>query len=293
MNRALYMLVAVLTPVTVCLAASPSTQPGSISGSTILVLPIEPPSGSYGWVGRAIQQDLLVDLTQMTRAHVIAPASPLAADNDAALRAGRDAGANYVVFGTAQSSGAQLRVTGQVLDAATGQTLTNLKATAPMDDLFPLEDALAIQAARSLPGVNMPATAPAGSAPQPLPTIINQQPYVSEATPAPQYEYGPDYGYGPYVYGPYPYDYPGYYYPGYLGLGFVGPGIIIGGHHFHDHDFGHGFDHRNFVSPHVNPGVFSHGFSGRGGFRSSGGFGGGRSFGGGGGGHMGGGGRGR
>jgi TolB-like protein len=308
MNRALVVLSVVLAGVTAAFAAPPATQPApqAISNATILVLPFEPPTGNYSWVGRAIQQDLLVDLTQMTRAHVLAPSGPPASDADSALRAARDAGANYAVFGSAQSAGSQIRATGQVLDVATGRTLGNFKATAPADDLFPLEDAVAVQVVRALPGAVAPATAPSGTvASQPLPRVINEQPYVSEMTPAPQYQSvpGPDYGYGPYVYEPYPYVYPGYYYPGYAGLGFFGAGVIIEGHHFHDHDFdhdhfGHGFDHRNFVSPHVNPGVFSR--SGHGGFRGSAGFGGARgglggAFGGtrggfaGGGGHMGGG----
>jgi TolB-like protein len=302
MNRALYGLFALLAPVATCLAQFPATQPASrpVSDSTILVLPIAPPAGSYAWVGKAIQQDVLVDLTQMTRARVLAPSTAPAPDADAALHAARDANANYVVFGSAQAAGTQLRVTGQVLDVESGQSLSTLKATAPADDLFPLEDALAVQIVRALPGATVPATQPAPSgvaaAPQPLPQIINEQPYVSEVTPAPQYEgvtgSGP-YVYEPYIYSGYPYP---YYYP-YAGF-FWGPGIIITGHHFHDfdHGFNHGFDHRTFVSPHVNSGLYSHGFAGHSGFRGSarfgtgGGFGGGHSFGGGSGGHAGGGG---
>jgi len=280
-----------------------STQPGLPSavsqGDKVLLLPIESPEGNYKWVGRAIQQDMLVDLTQMTRARVTAPASSPATDADAALRAARDAGAAYVVFGSAQNSGAQLRVTGQVLDAVSGKSITNLKATAPADDLFPLEDALAMQVVRALPKSLVPGEPSPSTAG--LPTVINERPYGSEATPVPQYESvrdaGPGYAYAPYV-EPYPYVYPDYGYLGYGGFGWWGPGVIIaGGHHWHDH-FDHDWDHRSFVSPHINPGLRPRGFGGRGGF---GGFGGARSFGGahggmgsahggGGGGHMGGGG---
>ena len=66
------------------------------------------------------------------------------------IRAARDANADYVTFGNAQVLGSQLRVTGQVLDARTGQTVSPLKVTAPVDNLFPLEDALAAQAARAI-----------------------------------------------------------------------------------------------------------------------------------------------
>jgi len=205
-----------------------------------------------------------VDLTQMTRAHVLAPASPPALDATAALRAGHDAGAHYVVFGAAQSSGTQVRVTGQVLDVSTGQSLANLKATAPADDLFPLEDALAVQVVRALPGSPAPTTAPAETAqqPPPLPQVINEQPYVSEVTPAPQYDTVPGSGYGAYSYPPYPYyGYP-YYYPyPYWGF-FGGAGVVITGHHFHDHvNHGYypGYGYGPYMSPHVNPGIYNRG----------------------------------
>ena len=300
MNRAIQFVFIVLAPAAASFAETPATQPGpqSLANSTILVLPIEPPAGAYGWVSRAIQQDILVDLTQMTRAHVLAPSSAPALDADAALRAGRDAGADYVVFGLAQSSATQLRVTGQVLEVANGKNLAYLKATAPADDLFPLEDALAVQVARALPGASapvLPTTAPGDTAaPRPLPTVVyGQQPYISEVTPAPQYDTTGGYSNGPYpdVYPGY-YDYPYYpfYYP-YAGF-YWGTGVVITGHHFHDYydhfhgpgymhgpGYTHGFDSRPYVSPHVNPGVYSH--ANRGGLRGSAGFGGARGFGGG------------
>jgi len=285
MNRALLLLCILLTPV-MGFAQAPSTQPApkSLSDSTILILPIEPPMGSYSWVGRAIQQDMLVDLTQITRAHVLAPSSSPVADSDAVLKAGKDARADFVVFGFAQTSATQLRVTGQVMDVATGHTLANLKATAPADDLFPLEDALSFQVARALPGSPIPSTQPSvADAAQTMPQVINQQPYISEVTPAPQY----DTGNGLYGYQPYPYAYSGWYYPGWYypwGGFWWGTGVVIVGHHFHDDhfhgDFNHfhgGFDHRPFVSPHVNPGVFSHGSRGNAGFGGMHAFGGGRA----------------
>jgi len=73
MNRALLLLCILLTPI-MGFAQAPSTQPApkALSDSTILILPIEPPMGSYNWVGRAIQQDMHVDLTQITRDQTMA-----------------------------------------------------------------------------------------------------------------------------------------------------------------------------------------------------------------------------
>jgi TolB-like protein len=103
-------------------------------------------------VGKAVQQDLLTDLTQGTSVRVYAPASATpAADSDEALKAGRDAGASVVIYGQAQNTGREVRLSGQVLDVATAKSIGALKATGPSDDLFHLEDALAGQVFIALP----------------------------------------------------------------------------------------------------------------------------------------------
>lgn len=241
-------------------AMAQETEPASASSTpTVLVLPVAPPSGQQ-WVGRSIQQDMLADLTQMTRAKIIAPAAPSPTDSVDALRAGREERADYVVWAQAQGSGDQLRVIGEVLDVRDGKALSPINATAPMDELFPLEDALAVQVARALPrslvvNVPSPQAQPSGS-PASAPSNVAAAPpgplYESVATPSPEYYSSPAYA-SPY---PYVYSYPDYY-PGYWGWGWWGPGVIIVPHHWHDHDFDdfhHGWDNRPFFSPHVHPG---------------------------------------
>jgi TolB-like protein len=122
------------------------------SGS-ILVLPFSSPSGGAdGWVGKAVQQDLLTDLTQGTTMRALAPAGVApAADSDEALHAARDKGASFVVYGQAQKTDKEVRLGGQVLDVSTGKSIGALKATGPSDDLFHLEDALAGQVFMALP----------------------------------------------------------------------------------------------------------------------------------------------
>lgn len=119
----------------------------------ILVLPFSSPSGANeAWVGKAVQQDLLTDLTQGTTARVSAPARATAAsDSDEALKAGRDAGASIVIYGQAQNTGKDVRLSGQVLDVSTAKVIGALKATGGSDDLFHLEDALAGQVLMALP----------------------------------------------------------------------------------------------------------------------------------------------
>jgi len=120
---------------------------------SILVLPfLGQPGGGSEWMGRSIQQDLLADLTQGTAARVLAPANlPAAADPAAALQSARGQGATWVVFGQVQVSGAEVRITGQVLDVTTDKPLGALKATGPNAALFHLEDATAGEVFVALP----------------------------------------------------------------------------------------------------------------------------------------------
>lgn len=157
--RAVTMLYRLLACVFVfgavdCLtAAVPTTQPSSGDSAAVLVLPFTAPAAAqYEWIGRGVQQDLLADLTPHVRGAVAAPgdASP-ASDAPPALQAARTRGASIVVFGSAQAIGDQLRLTGQVVDVASGKPLAGLKATGTIETVFRLEDALAAQVIRAVP----------------------------------------------------------------------------------------------------------------------------------------------
>ena len=249
--------------------ASGQTAPAN----TILILPFNSQSSdANSWIGKAVQQDLLADLTQATHSAALAPANaPAAEDQAAALKTGRDFNATYVVFGQSQSAGKEVRLTGQVFDVAAGKPLGALKATGPSDELFHLEDAIAGQllvvlprmlltdeAIRSLQApvaAQQGQSAPAAATPTPVdngasysppadysnypPSQTNNYTYYTPApytaTPAYAYDYGaPAYGYA----------YPGYY--GYPYFGF-GTGFLFFGSdfHHHDHEFHHGF-HEDF-----------------------------------------------
>jgi len=156
------------------------------SEHSVLILPFSSTSGNSEWMGRAVQQDLLTDLTQGSTGRVLAPSNiPPAADADAALKAGQNAGVSIVIYGQAQAAGKDVRLTGQVLDVATGKSLGQLKATGPSDDLFHLEDGLAGQVFGALPRTLLTAQAlqsmqqqqqAAGAAPNqaaPMPRIVN------------------------------------------------------------------------------------------------------------------------
>ena len=246
--------------------------------ATLLVLPVAAPAGQYSWVGSALQQDMAVDLTHLTRARVISPSAPVARDQAEALRAAREAGAQYVVHAAAQVSGNQLRVSGQLTEVATAKVLSPIDATAPLDDLFPLEDALAVQVARGLPAslatFAAPPTQPAASPPAEAPVAAaapeGPPQYESIQTPAPYYYVasapGGYYAY-PYAY-PYYYGYP--YFGAYWGYGWWGPGVVIvhhgwGGYHGWYGYGGHGWAGHGPGGAHFEGGHMGGGHGGGGG----------------------------
>jgi TolB-like protein len=152
----------------------------AVAQEKVLVLPFEavgPEQGQKGWVARALQQNLMAELS---RAGSVKPASATAAagDQEAAIRAGEAAGAKYVVFGTYQSVESDLRITGQVVDVSTKQAIAGLKATGTLRDLFGLEDTIAAQVKKALPGAAMLPAAPAAAG------EMLVQPRPAEAPPA-------------------------------------------------------------------------------------------------------------
>src|SRR5579884_319813 len=285
--RHLSYLLAVLLTCGGWLFSSPTTSLPEDQG-VILVLPFNSSGGpNAGWMGKAVQQDLLTDLAQATKAVIKAPgdAAP-AADPAAALRAARDAGASLVVFGQVQTTGSEVRLTGQVLDVASGRPVGNLKATGPAENLFHLEDALAGQALTAVPrpmlnsqalqspqqatgqeplaaAASAPTAAPSGDAPPASaaadPYAVPPPDYYQTAPPVSTYSYT-DYEPAPV----YSYPIPAYTYacPSYdlfpfcdpivsLDLGFFG----VGRSHFHDGRFHDGRFHDHGSDGHVRNGA--------------------------------------
>jgi len=242
--------------------------PDSSDGGKILVLPFAAvnPSQYQQWLGRSIQQSLAADLTASSPGR-IASADTEAADTAAALDAGRKAGAAYVVQGTFTTVGQSLRLTGQLLDVKSSQTVTGLKATGSVNDIFRMEDQIAMQVRHGLNPSAGPAEAPVAEQPPQGnygPLAVPQQPpdqYVQTYVTPPSYgsPYDYDYYYGnPYAYGgpDYGFGWPGWY----------GGVIITRGFGFH-RGFGgfRGGFHGGFR------GGFGHSFGGHGGMGGHGG----------------------
>jgi len=273
-----------------CAAAPPSTVywtgPAAQSGTSILILPFSSPPGndSYRWVGPTIQQVAAADVSHFSRVlNVLAPAGAQPADDsDAALVAGRNSGASFVVFGHTQLLEREVRITGEVMDVSTARSIGGLKATGDLNDLFHLEDAISSQVIAALPASlrqeQTPQTAQTTAPEQPA--TDQSQPYTSGPT---IYDNGGYYNVGyPYTSGGYTYSYPSYnYYPTcsypyypysyYYPFGFYGAFFFDGhdhhdGHHDDHHD-GHHDDHHDFhdghhADFHDGHNDFSHGWSG-------------------------------
>jgi TolB-like protein len=184
MRRSLLLCGAVLAGLS---GVAPRFAVAQVAGGEgrVLVLPFATASGTGSeWMGRAVQQDLLADLTQGTTARVVAPSSvPAATDEQGAVKAAREAGASIVVFGQAQASGKDVRITGQVIDVATATPLGAIKATGPSDELFHLEDALAGQIFATLPRTLLTAQASQGIEQPQRPAPVN--PLAKPQEPAP------------------------------------------------------------------------------------------------------------
>ena len=151
MRRALAFLCIAIVPAVILSAQA--TDPAVDQSAMILVLPFDIPPGSTAmWIGRAAQEDLMTDLTQATLARIKAPSEPRPArDADVALKLAKEFNATVVIYGQAQVVDLNVRLTGQVLDVASGRTLGALKVTGPLSDLFQIEDALARETFAALP----------------------------------------------------------------------------------------------------------------------------------------------
>lgn len=271
---------------------APSRAPAPQRAPLLLVMPFQALGGArdYDWVGRGIREDLIVEAMQVVavrparsappaRPGAAAPATPpqtkprggavqgdqeggegedvAAIQLGAALRAGRQAGASLVAFGTFQVADGGLRVIGHLLDVESGRSLGTLKATGKIAELFRVQDQLSSQLLELLrASLEPPATDDdnddddAAAAPVPARrTARVYSPYT--------YSYAGSYGYDPYGYDPYVYD-PYYSRYAYSSIYFLGAGLS----HHDVHHTDHLIDTHRRTAGHLSGGrVFSSGAS--------------------------------
>ena len=144
--------VAVLLVVVVGVAGR--TWGAEASGGGVLLLPFAAvgETGGAEWIGQAVQQSLLSDLSRVKTLQPLVPGTAIkgAMDLEGVRQAGKAAGADYVVYGSYQLGEVALRITGQVLDVNSGRFVGGVKATGSVRELFEMEDAIAEQTKRIL-----------------------------------------------------------------------------------------------------------------------------------------------
>lgn len=131
-----------LRPAPLFAPAPPAVRPVD----KILVLPFAPlnPADPQVWVGKSVQQSLVADLLVGAPGRIISADEP-AADPEKAIALAHKAGAGYVVTGNFVTSNNVLRVTGQIIDVQGGQPVSGLMVTGVPDEIFRMEDGLAMQ----------------------------------------------------------------------------------------------------------------------------------------------------
>jgi TolB-like protein len=129
-------------------AAAPITVAGKI-----VVFPFDPVGEVKGqeWIGTAVQQSLITDLAQLNgvQSSGLVGQSKIEADQ---IALAKSASAQYLVIGTFQVVEGQIKVTGRIINAATGNNAGILKSTGTLHDLFTLEDTLGAQARKAVAG---------------------------------------------------------------------------------------------------------------------------------------------
>ena len=147
-----------------CVAVTPAAAQGQLErgaresiSTTAAILPFVNISGAPGddWIGAGIVETLTATLERLSQLDVtsrdgIAGALRAAelsgtrpVDHAVLLEVGRSLGVDWVMTGAYQRQGDQLRITGRLLDVATGTIVRTMKFDGPIDDLFVLQDQIA------------------------------------------------------------------------------------------------------------------------------------------------------
>jgi TolB-like protein len=266
-------------------AQQQQAAPQQQSGPRVLVIPFTTLNvgDNQEWIGRAVQEDIIADFGRTNQFLPVAFQGQIVVeDNATAVSLAHKADATLVIRGSAQMVGPDLRITAQMIDARSGDTVTTASVTGPTADLLKLEDGLSAQLRTNLAAMQapLPTQQPAAAQPDQAqasgPVTYAPSPaYAAQPAYTPGYSYAPTYAAPVYADPGYGYDVSPYYDYGYLG----GPIVVYGGG-FGFRGYGRGF----------SGGYHGGGFGGGGGgFHGGGGFSGGGGFHGGGGGGGGGG----
>lgn len=153
MRRALFP--AFLTVFSACFAVgagAQTTRPADAQPEErrIAVLPFESLSGAdHAAVAGAIGQSVARDLAGVRGFGIVTP-NTAAEDAAGALAAGKEAQADFVVWGTVQVVDDRVRISGELLDVNANRSAGQFKITGSNRELFELQDMVAEQVRRRL-----------------------------------------------------------------------------------------------------------------------------------------------
>ena len=191
----LSMLTAIVSAAFLCLAPlvgyaqEPSVAPADRvrPRGTVAVLPFSNISGQAvdEWIGAGIAESLMAGLHRGGALTVIGPEvmqrelrADLPEEGDRrAVELARRVGATWVVTGSYQRSGDQLRITARVVDVTSGRVSRTVKVDGVVDQIFALQDRVAAELGPDLHGVSgasapvQPRAAPAGTVPSTPPAL--------------------------------------------------------------------------------------------------------------------------
>ena len=136
------------------LPAAPITQPGAAPRLSIVVLPFANLSNDpqQEYFADGITEDLTTDMAQIQGSVVIARNTAFTYKGKAvdAKQIGRELGVRYVLEGSVQRAGNQVRVNAQLVDAETGAHLWAERFDRGIGDLFAMQNEITARIARAL-----------------------------------------------------------------------------------------------------------------------------------------------
>lgn len=113
--------------------------------ASLVVLPFADPGGdpAQDYFAEAITEELTTALARVKWFHVVAPDAAFARPAADVREVGRALGVRYVLEGSVRRAGGRLRITGQLLEAATGRHIWVDRFEGAAEDVFALQDAVA------------------------------------------------------------------------------------------------------------------------------------------------------
>ena len=127
-------------------SAAPAA-PSPPDKAAVAVLPFDNLSGDpeQAYFSDGITEDVITELSRFRELLVIARNSSFAFRGKAVdvREIGRALGADYVVEGSVRRAGARVRITAQLIDAATGAHLWAERYDRPLEDVFAIQDEIA------------------------------------------------------------------------------------------------------------------------------------------------------